>query len=147
MTHLHTTQHHHNKTPSCHNAITTQCNHVTTPSYHNTITSQHHHNKRTSPRHYALFTKKQHEELCDTTPPQHNPTTTKLNFLRPLFFCTLFYSTIYPTPTQNRLAFGHHRRVGCPRAFGPLPITIPTHHIFACRWRLQLPAAIKSLFF
>ena len=68
----------------------------------------------------------------------------------------LFFFAPYSTPpsilnhvtwvSQSRLAFGHQRRVGWPQAFGPLPITILTHHSFACRWRLQLPAAIKNLF-
>ena len=49
------------------------------------------------------------------------------------FFCTLSYSTIYPTPrtpssltwvSQSRLAFFHHRRVGWPSSHRPSGITI-----------------------
>ena len=47
---------------------------------------------------------------------------------------------------QSKLAFGNHRRVSWPQAFGSLPTPFLSHHSFVCRWRLQLPVAIKSLF-
>ena len=61
--------------PTQHNTITTQRHHVTIQLRHNTIMTQHHHNKRTSPQHYAIFT--------------------KYNIKN---FVSLFYSTISATP-------------------------------------------------
>ena len=137
LTKTHTTQRHHNKTPSCHNTITIQHHHVTTASQHNTILSQHHPNERTLPPHYALFTKKQHEEFCNTTPPQHNSTTTQLHHNKTPFLKDFFPSSLYSTPpsmlhrmtwvSQSRFAFGHRRRVCWPWASGPFLITILTN--------------------
>ena len=146
------TKHHYVTTPSQNNIRTSQRNPHTQKktSCHNTITTKgHHHN--TTP-----YLPKQHKLFCNTTPSQHNATTTQRHHNKRSILNTFFFSfPLDNTPPsilhhmtwllQSRLDFGHHCRVSWPRAFGPSPITILTHHSFACRWRLRLPTANKSL--
>ena len=49
------------------------------------------------------------------------------------------------TLVPQSMALNHNCRVSWPLAFSPLAITILSHHSFACRWRLWMPAAIESL--
>ena len=113
------TKHIHFTTPSQHDVITLQWHHNTTPSCHNTIMSQHNHNKqKTSPQHYAILTKqKQKHSKFCDTTTPQHNTTAIKSY-----FLSHFIFILYSTPPSI------------------------LHHM-TWVWRLQLGAAIWSLFF
>ena len=115
------TKHCHVTTPARPNAITSQHHHGTTPSWHNTITPQHHHNKRTSPRHYTIFTK----EITILRIVWHNATTIQCHqdttqLFKAMFFLFFSYYILLHylsyTTWLGYVRVGHHRWAGYQKA-------------------------------